>query len=84
MRTPEGPTVTNFPGDMLTLNGNAVWANSPAATVPISEIRFKQATAGTINGRVATGSISGRVRIVKPGGRVVRCDFGPQTWRLVD
>jgi hypothetical protein len=43
-----------------------------------------QAVMGTIAGRVATGSISGRVRIVRPNGQVVRCNFGPQRWRLVD
>ncbi len=52
LRTPEGPTVTNFPGDVLTLDGNAVWNVNPAAGALISEIRFKQATYGTINGRV--------------------------------
>ncbi len=39
---------------------------------------------GTITGDVATGSISGRVKVVKPNGQVVRCDFGPQRWRMVD
>jgi hypothetical protein len=43
-----------------------------------------QAITGTITGDAATGSISGRVRIVRPNGRVVRCNFGPQRWRLVD
>jgi hypothetical protein len=43
-----------------------------------------QVVNGTIAGEVATGSLSGRVRIVKPGGQVVRCTFGPQRWRLVD
>jgi hypothetical protein len=43
-----------------------------------------QAVNGTITGDVATGSISGRVKIVKPSGQVVRCNFGPQRWRLVD
>jgi hypothetical protein len=43
-----------------------------------------QAVNGTITGGVATGSLSGRVKIVKPNGKVVRCNFGPQRWRLVD
>jgi hypothetical protein len=43
-----------------------------------------QAVNGTISGDVATGSISGRVKVVTPGGRVVRCTFGPQRWRLED
>jgi hypothetical protein len=43
-----------------------------------------QAVQSTITGDVATGSISGRVRIVQPDGQVVRCNFGPQRWRLVD
>jgi hypothetical protein len=49
-----------------------------------SRYEERQSVEGTIGGDVATGSISGRVRIVKPNGRVVRCDFGPQRWRLVD
>jgi hypothetical protein len=43
-----------------------------------------QTVEGTIKNDVATGSISGRVRIVKPNGKVVRCNFGPQRWTLVD
>jgi hypothetical protein len=43
-----------------------------------------QMVSGTITGATATGSISGRVKIVQPNGRVVRCNFGPQRWRLVD
>jgi hypothetical protein len=49
-------------------------------------IRYEehQTVQGTISGHVATGSIRGRVRFVRPDGRVVRCNFGPQLWRLVD
>jgi hypothetical protein len=43
-----------------------------------------QVVSGTIDGPVARGSISGRVRVVKPNGQVVRCNFGPQRWRLRD
>lgn len=43
-----------------------------------------QVVSGTITGDVATGSIGGRVKIIKPNGQVVRCNFGPQRWRLVD
>jgi hypothetical protein len=43
-----------------------------------------QAVSGTIAGHVATGTISGRARGVRPGGQVVRCTFGPQRWRLTD
>jgi hypothetical protein len=43
-----------------------------------------QVVNGTIAEDVARGSIRGRVKIVRPNGRVVRCNFGPQTWRLVD
>ena len=43
-----------------------------------------QAVKGKVTGAIATGSISGRVRFVRPNGQVVRCNFGPQTWRLVD
>lgn len=44
----------------------------------------KQVVSGTIGEEVATGTISGRARGVRPSGRVVRCTFGPQRWRLVD
>jgi hypothetical protein len=44
----------------------------------------RQIVDGTITGDVVTGSIRGRVKIVKPNGQVVRCSFGPQGWRLVD
>jgi hypothetical protein len=43
-----------------------------------------QTIEGTIANHVATGSIGGRVRILRPNGKVVRCNFGPQRWRLVD
>jgi hypothetical protein len=49
-----------------------------------SRIEEHQTVQGSITGDVATGSISGRVRIVKPNGQVVRCNFGPQRWRMVD
>jgi hypothetical protein len=49
-----------------------------------SRIVDRQVVQGRISGDVATGSISGRARVVKPGGQVVRCNFGPQRWRLVD
>jgi hypothetical protein len=52
LRSPEGATVTNFPGNILTLDGNAVWNVNPAAGALISEFRFKQPTYGPINGRV--------------------------------
>jgi hypothetical protein len=43
-----------------------------------------QAVSGTIAGHIATGTISGRASVVRPGGQVVRCTFGPQRWRLTD
>ena len=44
----------------------------------------EQLIRGTISGSVAVGYISGKVKITKPNGEVVRCTFGPQRWRLVD
>jgi hypothetical protein len=44
----------------------------------------RQVVSGTIAGHVVTGTISGRAREMRPGGRVVRCSFGPQRWRLTD
>jgi hypothetical protein len=49
-----------------------------------SRYEERQIVNGTITGDVARGSIRGRVKIVRPNGQVVRCNFGPQTWRLVD
>jgi hypothetical protein len=43
-----------------------------------------QAVSGTIADDVVTGSITSRVRIVKPSGLVVRCKSRIQRWRLVD
>jgi hypothetical protein len=44
----------------------------------------RQTVAGRIDGHVARGSISGRLRIRRPSGQVVRCTFGPQRWRADD
>ena len=44
----------------------------------------RQEVRGTIADGVATGSIGGRATVVRTNGRVVRCSFGPQRWRLVD
>jgi hypothetical protein len=44
----------------------------------------RQVVSGTVAGHVVTGTISGRAREVRPGGRVITCTFGPQTWRLTD
>jgi hypothetical protein len=49
-----------------------------------SRFEETQTVVGSIDGHVAVGSISGRAKIVKPDGRVVRCNFGPQAFRLVD
>jgi hypothetical protein len=37
---------------------------------------------GTITPARASGTVQGTVRIVRPGGLVVRCTFGPQHWTL--
>ena len=44
----------------------------------------RQVVSGTIAGQVATGTKSGPARGVRPTGRVIRCTFGPQRWRLTD
>ena len=43
-----------------------------------------QVVSGKIADDVVTGSITSRVRIVKPSGLVVRCTSRIQRWRLVD
>jgi len=47
-RTPLTATVATFPGDLLTIDGDGVWINNPAAGTTMAEIRFKQPTAGTV------------------------------------
>ncbi|HUS35725.1 MAG TPA: Ig-like domain-containing protein, partial [Verrucomicrobiae bacterium] len=44
LRTPVDSTDSEFPGAVLTLDGNGVRFQNPAATDPVSEIRFKQYT----------------------------------------
>jgi hypothetical protein len=44
----------------------------------------KQLVTGTITDQRAAGRIRGRVKYVRPNGRVVRCTFGPQTWNAVN
>ena len=66
------------------------WPNGPSASSlkdgfeEGTRYEENETVTGTIANDVATGSISGRVRIVKRNGKVVRCNFGPQRWTLVD
>jgi hypothetical protein len=46
MRTPANASFTNFPGNILTVDGDGVFANNGSAT--IGEIRFKHANPGTV------------------------------------
>jgi hypothetical protein len=39
---------------------------------------------GKVTDEKVSGTIKGRVRMDKPDGSVVRCDFGPQRWVLFD
>ncbi len=49
MRTPaEVVAETNFPGDVLTVDGNGIFVDLPGATSPQGEIRFKQGVSGGI------------------------------------
>jgi hypothetical protein len=43
-----------------------------------------QVVSGKLADDVVTGSITSRVRVVKPSGTVVRCKSRTQTWRLFD
>lgn len=52
MRTPANQTVAVFPGDILTVTGNGIWTNNPGSNGASAEIRFKQPTAGTVQGTV--------------------------------
>jgi hypothetical protein len=46
LRTPEDAVDATFPGDVLTVDGDGVYANG--GTTTIGEIRFKQATDGVV------------------------------------
>jgi len=48
LRTPEAPRTAVFPGDVLTMDGEAVWINNPGAGSTMSEIRFKQPNPGRV------------------------------------
>jgi len=52
LRSPDGPVVATFPGNVLSVEGDAVWNVNPAVGATIGEIRFKQHTYGTQNGLV--------------------------------
>jgi hypothetical protein len=52
LRSPQNPTVTTFPGNVLTVDGDGVWVLNPGAGATIGEIRFKQPTYGVVNGTV--------------------------------
>ena len=43
-----------------------------------------QLVTGTVTDARAAGRIRGRVKYVRPNGRVVRCTFGPQTWNALN
>jgi hypothetical protein len=47
LRTPLSVGDAVFPGDLLTIDGDGVFTNSPAAGAPAAEIRFKQPTSGS-------------------------------------
>jgi hypothetical protein len=52
LRTPTGPSTAVFPGDVLTVTGNAIWTNNPSTNGATAEVRFKQPTPGGIQGTV--------------------------------
>lgn len=47
-------------------------------------IEETQTVTGKVDGFTIAGSITAKVRMVKPGGAVVRCASTAQKWRLVD
>jgi hypothetical protein len=47
-------------------------------------IEETQTVNGKVNGFTIAGTITAKVRMVKPGGAVVRCTSRVQKWRLVD
>lgn len=48
LRTPQNPRTAIFPGDKLTLDGDATRNVNPPTNATISEIRFKQPNPGTV------------------------------------
>ena len=65
-RTPAGAANTNFPGDVLYLDGDGVFLDNQVNTT-IGEIRFKHANPGTVFFR----------RLVMRGGQLDSGDNGP-------
>jgi hypothetical protein len=63
LRSPVDSLDSTFPGAVLTLEGNGVRFQNPAATDPVSEIRFKQSTA-------PEGGIVTFQRLVLNGGQL--------------
>jgi len=47
LRTPTTVENAVFPGNLLTIDGDGVFTNSPAAGAPSAEVRFKQPTSGS-------------------------------------
>jgi hypothetical protein len=47
-------------------------------------IEETQTVTGKVDGFTAAGSITAKVRMVRPGGGLVRCASTAQKWRLVD
>ena len=49
MRTPTTSSLSTFPGNQLTVDGNGVWINNPAAGSLMAEIRIKEETLAVNN-----------------------------------
>jgi hypothetical protein len=60
VRTPINPNFATFPGDVLTISGNGVYANSPPVGSVIGELRLKQPIPGAVNFK----------RLVMNGGQI--------------
>ena len=73
LRSPQAPKTAVFPGVSLTLDGNGVWTNNPAAGAPVGELRFKQPTLGVGNGVVIFP------RLILNGGQLDLGDPGTVT-----
>lgn len=48
LRSPDSAASAVFPGDLLTVSGDGVWANNPASGSTLGEFRFKQSGDGSV------------------------------------
>jgi hypothetical protein len=71
MRTPVNSSVTTFPGNQLTVDGNGVWINNPGPGLPMAEIRLKE------NAQPVNAWIVNFPKLIMNGGQINLGPDGP-------